>query len=355
MNDMISDEDATFIAKSKLLNWEKFEKKTVLVTGANGYVPSYFVNTLMKRNELFNDDIKVIALCRNEKSAREKFASFLDNANFELIIQDVTDPLAYGKKINYYIHAASPAGYFTRHHNPADTFTANVIGCKNLLDHSRLNSVDGFLLLSSVDIYGRNTEVTRLSEDSYGFLDPLDPRGSYSSGKLAAESLCKSYYLQHKVPCKIVRPFQILGNGLNLKDGRLHADFISQLLSKKQITLKGDGSPSRTFMYVNDAIIAMLLVMLNGKSGDAYNVCSEEGEITVLQLAELMNDLQQDVTESVVFDATQREKIEVRNAIPNVLGDASKLRELGFETQFSLKEGIARMMQAYGIKTVRKL
>ena len=350
VTDIISD-DAVAIARSSLVPWHKMEGKTVLITGANGYVPSYFVHALMKRNELFDAQINVVALCRNEERALKKFKSYTHNRNFKLLIQDVVDPIECHSKIHYFIHAASPAGYYTRHENPANTFTANVIGCKNLLDLSRAESTESFLLLSSVDVYGRNLGSDRISEKDFGYLDPLDPRNSYASGKLAAEGLCKSYHSQFGTPCRIVRPFQILGNGFDLSDGRLHADFMSQLLSKNCICLKGDGLPKRTFMYVNDAIVAMFLVMLRGTEGEAYNICDEDGELTVLELAKKMVQLKKGPDAEVKFDYTQRDRIEVKTVIPNVLGDASKLRSLGFRSEYSLQDSISRMMNAYGILT----
>lgn len=346
----IIDEDAGMIAESSLLNWKKLSGKTILVSGATGYVPSYFIFALMKRNTVFGDNIKIIALCRDSAKAKRMFGAFLDDENFELLIQDVVEAVKYKGLIHYYIHAASPAGYFSRHEKPADTFNANVTGCKNLLEHAINNDIEGFLLLSSVDVYGRNVSVTRLAEESYGYLDPMDPRGSYSSSKLASEALCKAYCSQYKIPCKIVRPFQILGNTQNLSDGRLHVDFASQLLKHNKIILKGDGTPLRTFMYINDAIIAMLKVLFDGEPGEVYNICDEEGECSVLQLAELMLAIQSSENALLEFDKSQREKIEVVNVIPTVLGDSSKLRDLGFKSHFSLESGLKRIMQGYGIE-----
>jgi len=349
--DSIVTEDSEVIANNNSIPWHKLRNKTVLITGANGYVPSYFVYGLMKRNELYGDEIRVVALCRSKERALKKFACYKNNKNFELIIQNVVDPIEYDQDINYFIHAASPAGYFSRHFKPADTFNANIIGCQNLLELSRKKSVEGFLLLSSVDIYGRNAQVERLTEADYGYLDPVNPRNSYTSSKLAAEGLSLSYFAQYGTPVRIVRPFQILGNGLALDDGRLHVDFISQLISKKSITLKGDGTPLRTFMYATDATIGMLQVLLKGLSGEAYNVCHESGEASVLELAELMLSLLPD-GQGVTYDKTQRNSVSVKDAVPIVLGDSTKIRELGFSPTVELKEGVLRIMQAYGLNTI---
>lgn len=352
MNKIIS-EDAITAANSNYVPWEKLRNKTVLITGANGYVPSYFVHTLLNHNDLYGSNIRVIALCRNKEKAIRCFAEYLDRNDFILHIQDVCDPILIENEIHFFIHAASPAGYHIRHEKPADTYKANVIGCLNLLELSRKNPCEGFLLISSVDIYGHVTHLERLTETDYGYLDLLNSRNAYSLGKCAAEALSNTYHIQYDIPITIVRPFQILGIGLALDDGRLHIDFISQLLSQHKIVLRGDGSPKRSLMYITDAMTGILTVLLKGTQGEAYNVCDEKGEITVLELAELMLSLLADKNRCVEFDDSQRNTPAVRDALPCVLGDSAKLKKLGWLPQVSLTEGLRRVMQYYGLELIR--
>lgn len=351
----IINEDSTRIANSKYIDWKKLEGKTILISGANGYVPSYFVFALLKYNEIFDCNIKVIALCRNKNRALERFKDIIDNKKLSLLIQDVTEPVELSEPIHYVIHAASPAGYHSRHYKPAETINANIIGSKNLLELCKRNPVEGFLLLSSVDVYGNNNNVNSLSESSYGFLDPVNPRNSYSVSKLASEAIAIAYKEQYDIPVKIVRPFQILGNGLNLKDGRLHADFISQLLDGKDIALKGDGKPLRTFMYATDAITAMLLVLLNGENGGVYNICDESGNISVADLAKLMISLNDVDNGKIIYQKGFRDTVAVRDAVQCVVGDSSKLKSLNFKVEFSLSKALERIMLAYGLKTNNEL
>ena len=128
---------------------------------------------------------------------------------------------------------------------------------------------------------------SRFSEDEAGILDSLDVRNVYAAAKRAAENLCVCYGQRGSV-CKIVRPGQIMGCGIALDDGRLHIDFISQILKSDKIVLKGDGTPVRTFIYMTDAIAGMLYVMSEGENAQAYNICTEMGEASVLELAQTM-------------------------------------------------------------------
>lgn len=342
-------EDAENIITEKL-PYERFYKKTVLISGANGYVPSYFVHSFIAMNDHENAGMYILALCRNKEKAEERFSDYIDREDFELIIQDVCQPINIDREIHIFIHAASPAGIKKRHEDPVNTFLANVKGSENMLELARKNSCEYFLFLSSVDIYGQMNSKERLKEDMAGYLDPLNVRNAYSCGKRAAESLCKAYQVKYNLPVFIVRPFQIIGPGPELNDGRLHIDFISQILEKGQIVLKSDGTAIRTFMYITDAIKAMFYVMLNGTSGEAVNIVTEEGEASVKELAELMAGNVADKNIPVVFDYAQRNTIEVTGALSAVTGDSLKLRTLGWKCQYSVAEGSARMMKYYGIR-----
>ena len=341
-------EDAQTIANADL-PWEKLNEKTVLISGANGYVPAYFVHAFMMRNDLYDSGIKVIALCRSEERAKERFNEYLHRNDFVLHIQDVCDPIQIPDEIHYFIHAASPAGVKISNLEPVSTFTANVIGCKNMLELSLKKQVEGFLFLSSIDVYGKISPAKRFVETDSGALDSLNPRNVYAVGKRAAENLCACYFAQYKTPVIIVRPSQIMGPGISLDDGRLHIDFISQMLSGDKIVLKSDGSARRSFIYITDAIMGMLTAMFEGPHGEAYNVADESGEASVLELAQLMASMMRGRKIEVIFDYEKRNTIEVTSAPSVTIGDSSKLRMLGWQPKFSLEGSAARMMRYYGL------
>ena len=161
--------------------------------------------------------------------------------------------------------------------------------------------------------------------------------------------LNSSYYEKYKVPVVIVRPGQIFGPGIDLNDGRLHIDFISQILENKKIVLKSDGSARRTFLYITDAIMGMITAMADGKYGECYNVVDESGEASVLELANLMAKQICNNEIEVEFDYTKRNNIEVTSALSVVTGCSDKIKELGWKPELSLKDGAKRMMQYYGV------
>lgn len=333
------------------LPWENIDGRTVLISGANGFVPSYLVFSLLERNRLYGARTRVIALCRNAERAKKRFSEYLDDPMLELKIQDVRDVSALdfsGQEIDYCIHAASPAGIFSRQEAPADTFCTNVFGCSNLLELGRNCNIRRFLFLSSVDVYGKMYSVDRLREEMMGSLDPLYARNAYSNGKRAAEALCAVYRAQYNMDVVVARPFQIYGPGMSLDDGRLHGDFVGQLQSTGKIVLKSDGKAERSFIYLTDATIALFTILLKGKTGEAYNVCSETSETSVLELAKLYQKFS-NVNAEIVFDHTQHQTVEVKEALPCVLGSSEKLRGLGWKASVSLEDGIRRTLQYYNI------
>lgn len=340
-------EDAKSIAYANL-EWEKLQNKTVFISGANGYVPQFFVHGLLMRNELFGDKIKVVAMCRSAERAAKRFVEYEGREDFELFVADVKEPITYERKIDYIIHAASPANQRDRNKDLVGLFDANVTGSKNMLDLAEKNGAV-FLFVSSVDVYGKNVENKRLTEDYCGPLDPLNPRNVYACAKRAAETLCLCY-ANKGVSCKIVRPSQILGSGIELDDGRLHIDFISQILKSNKIILKGDGTPLRTFLYITDAITGMLTVMLEGESCEAYNVLTEEGEASVLELAKTMAELAEGRNVTIEYNMeTRTTDPAVTNVVSVVCGESKKIRSLGWNAQTSLKDACARMMAYYKV------
>ena len=341
------EEDAVQIANSRI-KWEKLEGKTVLISGATGYVPQYLVHALMKRNDLYDSEIKVIAMCRNINKAKERFEEYTNREDFSMIIQDIFEDIEIEDEIHYVIHAASPAGLVNSNKDPVETFKVNVFGADNLLRLAERKKSE-FLLFSSIDVYGK-VENGRFTESNLGILDTTDIRNVYAYSKRSAENLAICYS-QRGVRVKIIRPSQIMGGGVALNDGRLHIDFISQMLSEKRIVLKGDGTPVRSFIYITDAITAILTVITKGENGQAYNICNENAEASVLELAQIMVGCAKEKMKVEFNLVTREQDIEVKHAISVVTASSGKIRKLGWRPEVTLEEASNKMMNYYGIET----
>lgn len=344
MNNIIREDIEELLAFRKDLCL--FQNSTVLISGANSFMMSYLVYVLLENNKKNGGNTSVFALCRNLENAKKRFSMYLDDPNLHFLNQDVRHSIDYEGEVDYCIHAASPAGIRSRQEFPADTFEINLLGCWNLLEFCRQKKIKKFMLLSSVDVYGKIKSQSRLKETDQGILDWNYKRNAYSNGKRAAETLCSLYFEQYRMPCVTVRPFQVYGPGMSLTDGRLHGDFIRQIMETKHIVLKSDGTAKRSFMYLADATHAMLDVFLHGSNGEIYNICDETGECSVRELAEMYMKAS-GMSGDIEFLYDKRNSPEVKEALSIVIGDATKIKELGWRSMTSLQTGIERTLQFY--------
>lgn len=343
MNRVIREDIEGMLTRGDL---DKLAGKSILISGANSFLMSYFIYLLLENNRENGGNTTVLALCRSRENAQTRFGDYFKDPHLRLLIQDVREPVRYDGAIDVCIHAASPAGIQSRQESQVDTFQINQLGCQNLLELAREKRSQRFLLLSSVDVYGSFGDRKRRKETDIGCLDWTYSRNAYSCGKRCAETLCALYYAQYDLPCVVVRPFQVYGPGMSLTDGRLHGDFIRQMREHNQIVLKSDGSAIRSFMYITDATHALLDVLLYGTVGETYNVCDEAGECSVKDLAKRYA-AQKESDVEVVFDDTKRDTPEVKDALSIVTGDSSKLRSLGWKGRTSLEAGIERTLSYY--------
>lgn len=348
MENSIVKEDLKHIVNNDL-PWNKLEGKTVLVSGANGFLSTYMIKTLLLLNETGNrQKINIIALVRNEQRAKARFLEYLDSQNFELIIQDVCDPIISNRHIDYIIHAASQASPKFYGLDPVGTLNANVLGTNNLLQLARKNNVDGFLYFSSGEVYGEVPEVSiPTKEYEYGYIDPTNVRSCYSESKRLGETMCVSWFHQFGVPIKIVRPFHTYGPGMSLNDGRVFADFVADIVNKRDIVMKSDGSAIRAFCYLSDATIGFFTVLLCGRNGEAYNIGNSDAEISILGLAEILINIYPEWCLKVIRREENETKGYIKSKITRNCPDITKANSLGWKPSIKIAEGFKKTIDSF--------
>jgi UDP-glucuronate decarboxylase len=331
------------------IDWRRFTNKTVLISGAGGFLPAYMVEALLFANLSNNINLKVVALVRNIQKAKKRFEYYLDNESLILIEQDVCDTIKINnvQNIDFIIHAASQASPKYYGIDPVGTLGANVLGTINLLNLARKNNVESFLYFSSGEVYGQiDDNHNPVKEDYYGYLDPMNLRSCYAESKRMGENICVSYLNQYGINIKVVRPFHTYGPGMHLNDGRVYADFVANIINGQDIDMKSDGSAKRAFCYLKDATIAFFLVLLNGVPGEAYNVGNPQQEYSIFELAETlvkMRDIPLKVNKiSVSYDRQYLKSPLLRN-IPNI----DKLSALGWVPETSVFDGFKRTIDSY--------
>jgi UDP-glucuronate decarboxylase len=177
---------------------------------------------------------------------------------------------------------ASPSFY---RQYPLETVDANVWGLRSLLEFYRGKAIKGLLFFSSSEIYGDpDSGHIPTDEDYRGYVSATGPRACYDEAKRFGETLCAIYAQKFDMPIGVVRPFNNYGPGMKLTDRRVPADFARAVYENKDIAILSDGSPTRTFCYVADAVIGYIKVLLHG-SYDCFNIGIDRPEITVRRLA----------------------------------------------------------------------
>jgi UDP-glucuronate decarboxylase len=331
------------------IDWAKFFNCTILVTGANGVLPAYLVESLLYLNaHNAKNNVKVIALVRNNRNAYERFSQYLKDPNLKIITQDVSDKIALEDKIDYIIHAASQASPKFYGIDPVGTLRANVLGTLNLLDLAIKNNIKSFLYFSSAEIYGEvNNNLVPIKEGTFGYLDPTNVRSCYAESKRMGENICVSYFKQYNVPAKSVRPFHTYGPGMKLDDGRVYADFVSDVLNNRDIHLSSDGSAIRAFCYVTDATIGFFKVLLDGTDGESYNIGNPSQECSILELAQIVTTIFPEKRLEVKVELKNEDHFYLKSPLKRNSPDISKMNDLGWMPQVDLISGFRRTILSY--------
>lgn len=348
MNEIIK-ADIEKILSSSIINWTRFRNKNVLITGANGMLPTYLVFTLLALNK-YGYNVNVYALVRNKEKAEAKFDDFLHDPCLHLIVQDVAKSVSIDESIHFIIHAASQASPKYYGVDPVGTINANTLGTINTLELAREKKVEGYLFFSSNEIYGVvSPDKFPFKEEDYGYIDLLDVRSCYCESKRMGENLCVAYQRQYAVPTKIVRIFHTFGPGMMLDDRRVFADFCRDIIEGRDIVLRSDGKATRFFCYIADAVIAYLKVMLDGVEADAYNVANPDGEISMYNLAHLLTSIYPEKNLKVIQEIIPGDLITVKMKSPlqRAIPDCSKILKMGWIPSTSIKEGFKRTIESY--------
>ena len=279
-------EDIKSIANELEEFYNELEGKTVLIAGGKGFLGTYFTSVLTKINETLSKPMKIIVLDSLITSKDKKDDV---NQNIEFLEQDISKHFEIGGNIDYIIHAASIASPPTYRKFPIKTVDVNYQGTKNLLEIAKEKKVRSMLLLSSSEIYG-DPEIFPTPESYVGKVSCTGPRACYDESKRLAETISILYFQQYKIPIKIARPFNVYGPYLNLDDGRIIPDFMNNAINKSQIIIHSDGSPTRSFCYVSDAICGFFKLLLSKHDGIICNIGNDE-EVSVKNVAEAIKNI----------------------------------------------------------------
>lgn len=311
------------------LSWDRLQNTNILITGATGLIGSCLVDILMQKNVA---GLNVYAAGRNVERASARFKQYSSNKNFHFIKYDVTNTLNSSICFDYIIHAASNASPNFFKQFPVEVIASNIYGVDNLLKYGKEHGMKRFLYVSTGEVYGEGDgRVYR--EDYSGYIDCTNPRSCYPSSKRAAETLCSAYVTEYGVDAVIARPSHTYGPYFTESDNRVYAQFIRNVLNNEDIILKSTGEQYRSWCFVVDCAQALLYVLLNGKTGEAYNIADATSNITIKQLAEMVAEIGGKKVVMKLPDTPDNNKI-----ITKATFDTNKLQALGWKISGNMKE-----------------
>ena len=251
-------------------------KPTSVVTGGAGFLGSHLVDLLLRRGHKF------LAFDNFVTGSVDNIAHLGGNPDFKFIQQDVTEFIFLDVPVNYVWHFASPASPIDYLELPIQTLKVGSLGTHKALGlavHKRAR----FLLASTSEIYGDPQQHPQ-TEDYWGNVNTIGPRGCYDEAKRFAEAMTMAYHREHGVETRIVRIFNTYGPRMRLNDGRVVPAFVSQALKNKPLTVFGKGSQTRSFCYVSDLIEGIYRLM-NSSTTQPVNIGNPH-EMTVLAFAQ---------------------------------------------------------------------
>lgn len=322
---------------------EALRDKSVLVTGASGLIGSAMADALLNLSDKYGYNLDVHVAGRRRSVIDDRLSPWIGRYTFEQY--DAMKALAFHQRFDYIIHCASNAHPSAYAVEPVETLMANVLGTYNLLRYLGETGGKRLLYVSSSEVYGKRHEGSLMpyKEDEYGYVDILDPRSCYPSSKRAAETLCASFAAEHSTDYVVVRPGHVYGPCVTKSDNRAHAEFARDAKAGRDIMMKSAGNQLRSYCYVLDCVTAMLTILLNGGSGEAYNISNPNSVITIRQLAEEFARAGNVCVRLVL--PTEMDKRSFNPMTCSAL-DSSKLEGLGWQGRFDAPTGAARTLDA---------
>lgn len=217
-----------------------------VVTGGAGFLGSHLTDRLLKEGH------RVIGLDNLITGNLDNIGHLAGNESYRFIKQDVSNFIFLPDDVDYVFHFASPASPIDYLEHPIPTMKVGALGTHNTLGLAKAKGAK-FLIASTSECYG-DPLVHPQTEDYWGNVNPIGPRGVYDEAKRFAEAMTMAYHRYHHIDTKIVRIFNTYGPRMRLRDGRVVPAFIGQALAGEPLTIFGDGSQTRSFCYVSDLI-----------------------------------------------------------------------------------------------------
>ena len=298
----------------------------IVITGGAGFLGSHIGERLLDRGD---EVVAIDNLCTGSLGNIERLVT---NSRFTFIEHDVSSFIWVPGQVDAVLHFASPASPVDYLEMPIQTLKVGSLGTHNALGLAKDKGAT-FMLASTSEVYG-DPLVHPQTEDYWGHVNPIGPRGVYDEAKRFAEAMTMAYHRTHGVPVRVVRIFNTFGPYMRANDGRVVSNFLVQALAGDPITIYGDGMQTRSFCYVDDEVRGFLALLDSDQIGP-INI-GNPGEFTMIELAELVLDVTGSSSE-IIFEPLPVD--DPRQRRPDITLARTLL---GWEPEIQLREGLER-------------
>ena len=308
-------QDLDQIMQRMARSWTLLRNETLFITGGTGLFGRWLLESLAHANRQQQLNLKATVLTRNIQAFRDQAPHLGNDPMFQFHQGDVRNFDFPAGQFSYCIHGATTSAAETFHgEDPLKKFDTLVEGTRRVLDFAAQCGTRRFLFLSSGVAYGvAPAGMAHIPEDYAGAPDTMDRNSALGQAKRTAEFLCTLYAQQHHWDYCIARCFSFVGPFLPLDLHYAIGNFIKQALLENALTITGDGSPVRSYLYMADLVSWILTLLLHGHSGQIYNVGSDR-PISIHDLANLVRDTLSPQKEVIILRQTD---CSIGNAVRN--------------------------------------
>ena len=314
-------------------------KKTVLITGAAGFIGSHLCDYFLSKN------YKVIGLDNLITGNLNNLFHLNSNTDFQFKKIDITHDFNIKDSIDFILHFASPASPIDYLKIPLETLRVGSLGTDKVLKIALKNNAR-ILIASTSEVYGDPLEHPQ-TEEYFGNVDPVGPRGVYDEAKRFQEALTTAYHTFYGLDIRIARIFNTYGSRMRVNDGRAIPAFIGQVLRGESLTVFGDGSQTRSFCYIDDMIDG-IYKLLHSNYTKPINLGNPD-EISLIDFAkEIINMGNSD--NKIVF-----KPLPLNDPIKRKPNITKAMKFLNWRPKISRKEGLANTFKYFKSLSIEEL
>ena len=322
----------------KKINFKTLNKKKILISGCNGFIGSSIIRVIFDLASKSDCKINLYGIVKkNSKIDNLVIKELIKFKKIKVFKLDIHNQINLNLKPDIIFHCASVTAPILYKKEPVDTLLTNSVGTINLFNFSKIKKTKKFLFISAGEMYGNFEKTNRkknLIESKFGSIDPSIITSNYGISKKFGENALVCWGKKYKIKTYSARLFHTYGPLMKLGDGRIHSDLIQNVLNNQNLLIKGNYNVKRSFCYITDVVLGIILIILRGRSGESYNIANPKETLKIINLANIISKIS---NKRIIF----KKKINLKRnnfRYPDV--SINKIKKLGWKPSTNLLKGI---------------